>query len=116
MLHSEKISRPTPINEPFKSNTSPTWRCRLKWKFDCVICPRAISAQPNSFAGCMKNFIVGCRSNSESSKTKTHIVDPGKLRESEVSVGRHMAPSSKKLDQFLNRFAEFYGPLVNTDL
>ena len=52
----------------------------------------------------------------EDEKTKTHIVDPGKLRESEVSVGRHMAPSSKKLDQFLKRFAEFYGPLVNTDL
>ena len=48
-------------------------------------------------------------------KKKTRIVEPGKLRVSEVSVGRHMAPSSKKLDQFLKRFAEFYGPLVSAD-
>jgi len=51
----------------------------------------------------------------EDEKSKTHVVQPGKLRKSEVSVGRHMAPSSKKLEQFLNRFAEFYGPLVSTD-
>lgn len=53
--------------------------------------------------------------NLEDEKSKTHVVDPGKLRASEVSVGRHMAPSSRKLDQFLKRFAEFYGPLVKTD-
>jgi Fic family protein len=51
----------------------------------------------------------------EDEGTKTHMVEPGKLRQSEVSVGRHMAPSSKLLDDFLKRFAEFYGPLVNTD-
>jgi len=51
----------------------------------------------------------------EDEKAKPHIVEPGKLRVSEVSVGRHMAPSSKKLEQFLKRFAEFYGPLVSTD-
>lgn len=50
----------------------------------------------------------------EDEKKKTHIVHPGNLRQGEVSVGRHMAPSSKKLDQFLKRFADFYGPLVNT--
>ena len=47
----------------------------------------------------------------EDEKAKAHEVQPGKLRESEVSVGRHMAPASKKLRQFLDRFAEFYGPL-----
>ena len=51
----------------------------------------------------------------EDEKGKSHIVEPGKIRQSEVSVGRHMAPSSKKLDQFLKRFAEFYGPLITTD-
>jgi Fic family protein len=42
-------------------------------------------------------------------------VCPGKLRDSEVSVGRHVAPASSKLGTFLERFAEFYGPLVTTD-
>jgi Fic family protein len=51
----------------------------------------------------------------EDEKGKIHIVQPGKIRQSEASVGRHMAPSSKKLDQFLKRFAEFYGPLATTD-
>jgi Fic family protein len=51
----------------------------------------------------------------EDEKAKAHEVQPGKLRESEVSVGRHMAPASKKLRQFLHRFAEFYGPLVTTN-
>jgi Fic family protein len=46
---------------------------------------------------------------------KAHVLEPGRLRQSEVSVGRHMAPSSKKLEQFLKRFADFYGPLVKTD-
>jgi Fic family protein len=48
----------------------------------------------------------------EDEKAKVHEVQPGKLRESEVSVGRHMAPASKILRQFLDRFAEIYGPLV----
>jgi Fic family protein len=51
----------------------------------------------------------------EDEKAKVHEVQPGKLRESEVSVGRHMAPASKKLRQFLDRFAEFYGPWVMTN-
>lgn len=51
----------------------------------------------------------------ESENTKSHLIHPGELRSSEVSVGRHMAPSSKKLGLFLRRFAEFYGPLVSTD-
>jgi Fic family protein len=51
----------------------------------------------------------------EDEKGKVHIVQPGRIRRGEVSVGRHMAPASKKLDQFLKRFAEFYGPLVTTD-
>jgi Fic family protein len=51
----------------------------------------------------------------EDERAKVHEVQPGKLRESEVSVGRHMAPASKKLRQFLERFAGFYGPLVTTN-
>ncbi len=45
-------------------------------------------------------------------QAKSYEVQPGKLRESEVSVGRHMAPASKHLGKFLARFARFYGPLV----
>lgn len=48
-------------------------------------------------------------------KGKTHEIEPGKLRRGKVSVGRHMAPDSKKLDKFLDRFAEFYGPLVTAE-
>jgi Fic family protein len=48
-------------------------------------------------------------------KGKTHEVQPGKLRRGEVSVGRHLAPASRKLTEFLKRFAEFYGPLVTTE-
>jgi Fic family protein len=51
----------------------------------------------------------------EDEKAKVHEVQPGKLRENEVSVGRHMAPASKKLRQFLDRFAEFYGSRVTTN-
>lgn len=51
----------------------------------------------------------------EDEKGKVHEVPPGKIRQSEVSVGRHMAPASKKLGDFLKRFAEFYGPLVTTE-
>ena len=51
----------------------------------------------------------------EDEKAKVHEVQPGKLRESEVSVGRHVAPASKVLRQLLKRFAEFYGPLVTTN-
>lgn len=50
----------------------------------------------------------------EEDNGKTYEVNPGELRQGEVSVGRHMAPSSKKLGEFLSRFAEFYGPLVTT--
>jgi Fic family protein len=48
-------------------------------------------------------------------KGKTYEVKPGEIRQGEVSVGRHMAPSSKKLGEFLKRFAEFYGPLVTAE-
>ncbi len=48
-------------------------------------------------------------------KGKAHEVQPGQLRQAEVSVGRHMAPSSKKLGEFLKRFAEFYRPLVTIE-
>ena len=47
-------------------------------------------------------------------KGRTHAVQPGRIRQSEVSVGRHLAPASGKLGEFLARFAEFYGPLVAT--
>ncbi len=48
-------------------------------------------------------------------KGKTYEVKPGEIRQGEVSVGRHMAPSSKKLGEILKRFTEFYGPLVTTE-
>ena len=51
----------------------------------------------------------------EDQRAKVHEVQPGKLRQSEVSVGRHMAPAGNKLRQFLERFAGFYGPLVTTN-
>ena len=51
----------------------------------------------------------------EDEEGKTREVIPGELRQSEVSVGRHMAPASKKLSEFLQRFADFYGPLVTTE-
>jgi Fic family protein len=50
----------------------------------------------------------------EDHKGKSHPVSPGKLRSSEVSVGRHVPPGSKYLPAFLRRFAEFYGPLVKS--
>ena len=51
----------------------------------------------------------------EHEKGKSHEVQPGKMRADEVSVGRHMAPASRKLGEFLKRFTGFYGPLVTTD-
>src|SRR5258707_11110171 len=51
----------------------------------------------------------------EDERGQVHEVHPGELRQSEVSVGHHMAPSIKKLGQFLKRFAEFYGPLVTSE-
>ncbi len=45
---------------------------------------------------------------------KKHPVTPGELRSSEVSVGHHVPPASKHLGKFLRRFADFYGPLVQT--
>src|SRR5687768_11996568 len=51
----------------------------------------------------------------EDEKGKTHEIQPGELRQSEVSVGRHLAPSSKKLGEFLKQFAEFYGQVVTTE-
>jgi Fic family protein len=44
-----------------------------------------------------------------------HMVTPGQLRDSEVSVGRHMAPARRHLLDFLSRFAEFYGPRITGD-
>jgi len=51
----------------------------------------------------------------EDPKGKALEVEPGKTRQSEVSVGRHMAPTSKNLNEFLKRFAEFYSALVTTE-
>lgn len=40
-----------------------------------------------------------------------HIpVIPGEFRSGEVKVGKHIAPSSKKLNAFINRFEEQYDP------
>ena len=41
-----------------------------------------------------------------------HRVEPGALRKSAVSVGRHVAPAHEHLPEFLGRFADFYGPRV----
>ncbi|MEQ8623343.1 MAG: Fic family protein [Vicingaceae bacterium] len=35
---------------------------------------------------------------------------PGEFRETEVEVGRHIAPYSKNLDDFIKRFEDFYNP------
>lgn len=51
----------------------------------------------------------------EDEKGKSHEVRRGELRQCEVSVGRHMAPTSKRLGEFLKHFAAFYSPLVTTD-
>jgi len=53
--------------------------------------------------------------NVQDEKQKYHEVQPGQLRQAEVIVGRHKAPSSKKLADFLKRFADFYGPLVTIE-
>lgn len=37
-------------------------------------------------------------------------VIPGEFRDTEVEVGKHIAPYSKNLDAFVNRFEEFYNP------
>ena len=39
-------------------------------------------------------------------------VIPGRLREDEVTVGRHLAPHSSQLSAFLNRFFDTYGNLA----
>src|SRR5260221_1144722 len=51
----------------------------------------------------------------EIEKSNRYEVVPGRLREVEVSIGRHLAPTFKMLTVFLKRFAEFYGPLVKGD-
>src|SRR4051812_35808265 len=46
-------------------------------------------------------------------KTKSgreDIVQPGEFRKCEVEVGRHIAPSSATLEQFLSRFQSVYEP------
>ena len=39
-------------------------------------------------------------------------VIPGRLREDEVTVGRHLAPHSSQLSVFLNKFSDTYGNLA----
>jgi len=39
----------------------------------------------------------------------TKIVEPGRLRQDEVTVGRHLAPAFQALPDFLHRFATVYG-------
>lgn len=51
----------------------------------------------------------------EDADGRPHAVIPGDLRTSEVSVGLHLAPDSRRLPLFLKRFAEFYAPLVKPD-
>jgi Fic family protein len=42
---------------------------------------------------------------------KSKIVIPGKLRQHDVTVGRHLAPAFKALPNFLTRFQTAYSPL-----
>lgn len=37
-------------------------------------------------------------------------MEPGKFRERDVQVGRHVAPGAATLERFLDRYAEVYGP------
>jgi hypothetical protein len=39
-------------------------------------------------------------------------MEPGKFRERDVQVGRHMAPRADTLNRFLERFTTVYGPLL----
>lgn len=50
----------------------------------------------------------------EDESGRKHQVEPGVLRVAVVSVGRHVAPAAEKLPDFLKRFADVYGPLVQT--
>jgi len=43
---------------------------------------------------------------------RKHRVEPGRLRDAVVSVGRHVAPAHERLPEFLKRFADFYAPRV----
>jgi Fic family protein len=38
-------------------------------------------------------------------------IEPGRLRQREVSVGRHVAPAAKSIDAFIGRWGDFYGRL-----
>ncbi|MBT9568926.1 MAG: Fic family protein [Thiobacillus sp.] len=42
-------------------------------------------------------------------------IEPGKLRDREVSVGRHVAPKAASLGAFLDRWASFYGGVRRGD-
>ena len=46
--------------------------------------------------------------------TSLHVI-PGEFRETEVEVGRHIAPYSGNLSLFLKRFEEFYNPITATN-
>ncbi len=50
----------------------------------------------------------------EDDKGRRHAIAPGELRESPVVVGIHLAPAHAELERFLRRFAEFYGPRVQS--
>jgi len=45
----------------------------------------------------------------------TYRIEPGRLREQDVSVGRHIAPAPAKLPAFTHRFADFYGAHIQAD-
>jgi Fic family protein len=51
----------------------------------------------------------------EDEKGQFREVRPGELRDSEVSVGRHLAPGYRNLSDFLKRFGDYYGPLVSME-
>ncbi|PYJ02239.1 MAG: hypothetical protein DME25_16565, partial [Verrucomicrobia bacterium] len=94
------MSPPIRLSGRSSFNTWHISRSRRRWRHVCATCRPARFARSNFFAGCTKGSTGGCRKNS--------------ARSSEVSVGRHVAPASKQLRRFLERFAEFYGPRVTT--
>ncbi len=48
----------------------------------------------------------------EDESGRRHRIEPGGLRSSVVSVGQHLAPAPEKVREFLERFMDFYGPLI----
>jgi Fic family protein len=55
-----------------------------------------------------KNLPADFRTIVDPKTKRTHTIEPGQLRHSEVTVGAHLAPASGSLNGFLQRFREVY--------